>query len=298
MISFAARARPLAICAMLALGACATTEAEPSLGDLTARPSVSPASIEAAERALAERRLPEAQRQLERILQIEPGNARARLALGEVLLAQGETEAALELFRSVGDESEHRLAGLQGEGLALLLAGDLAASHRALDAAVGANPRLWRAWNGLGRYHDAGGRWQEAGIAYQRALDAAPDSAVTVNNLGMSLLRQERYEEAAATFARALELDSGLDAARTNLRIALAFQGRYSEALSGISPEERPQALNNLGYVALLKGDLERAEAYFMRSLEASPSFYAPARQNLELLASLEEMRNGPAGRL
>jgi Flp pilus assembly protein TadD len=182
---------------------------------------------------------------------------------------------------------------LQGEGLALLLNGDLAASHRSLRAAVDAEPHLWRAWNGLGRYHDAGGRWQEAALAYQRALDAAPHSAVTMNNLGMSLLRQERYDEAAASFARALEVDPGLDAARTNLRLALAFQGRYTEALSGISVDERPRAFNNLGYVALLKGDHERAEAYFMRSLEASPSFYAPAWQNLELLASLEEMRNG-----
>jgi Flp pilus assembly protein TadD len=51
--------------------------------------------------------------------------------------------------------------------------------------------------------------------------------------------------------------------------------------------------LNNVGYVALLRGELKRAEAYFLRAIESSPSFYQPAAENLRLLGGMKQIAAG-----
>ena len=110
-----------------------------------------------------------------------------------------------------------------------------------------------------------------------------------LNNLGMSRLSAGDYEGAAALFVRALEASPDLAAAETNLRLALALDGRYEEAVAGVGPAGLPDALNNAGYAALLRGDYANARRLFLRAIDASPGFYEPARSNLRFLDSLEK---------
>jgi len=148
-------------------------------------------------------------------------------------------------------------------------------------------PDLWRAWNAIGFLHDRSGDWSEAETAYRAALEAAPPDAAPsiLNNLGVSAMAQGRYDEAAGYLRQALAADAGLEVSRANLRLVLGMQGRYAEAMAGLALGETPAVLNNLGYVAMMQGDLARAEAYFQRALEASPSYYETAAGNLALLS-------------
>jgi Flp pilus assembly protein TadD len=45
-----------------------------------------------------------------------------------------------------------------------------------------------------------------------------------------------------------------------------------------------PNLLNNVGYIAMQRGDLATAEGYFARAMESSPSYDAVAAQNIEQL--------------
>ena len=42
-----------------------------------------------------------------------------------------------------------------------------------------------------------------------------------------------------------------------------------------------PNVLNDVGVIAMRQGDLRRAESYFARAMELSPSYHAKAAQNL-----------------
>jgi Flp pilus assembly protein TadD len=178
--------------------------------------------------------------------------------------------------------------------VALLLTGRAEQAEQELEAAVELDPTSWRAWNALGRAHDARQAWKEAAAAYEKALTLAPDEGAVLNNLGMSKLGAGDPDGAAELFVRALEASPDLAAAETNLRLALALGGRYEEALAGVDAEDLPDALNNAGYAALLRGDYAQARILFLRAIDASPGFYEPAWSNLRFLSSVEE-RQSPA---
>ncbi len=272
---------------------CATTN-PPYNGDtITVTPleELPTVVLEDAELALSGKRYAEAQRFFSRILQADPENTRAKLGWAETLLGMGENEAAVEVFDGLVDDPTFGARALQGKGIALLLTGQSEASQKALEAAVAEDSALWRAWNTLGQYYDSQRQWKVADASYRKALEARPDKAVIHNNIGVSLLLQSRFTDAETKFTEALQLAPSNDVVRTNLRLVLAFQGRYIEAMAGVSRNGVPEALNNMGYVAILRGDYTRAEAYLVRAMEASPDFSESAWKNMRYLESLKTIR-------
>lgn len=279
--------------ACLGLAGCATAGRSPE--PVTA-PALSEAALLAVERgqeALAAEDFERASTLFQRVLRETPENPRARLGLAESYLGLGVYEEALRIFRELGENPEVGIQALQGKGIVLLLKGDSRNAYEALSEVVAERPRMWRAWNAIGRYHDIHENWQGAAEAYRNALAAAPATAAAMihNNWGMSAMAQRRYGEAVARFNEAIERDRSFRVAKSNLRLALAFQGRYAEAMSGVTDMERPTALNNVGFVAMMRGDHARAEAYFLRALESSPTFHNIAAKNRQLLTSLKRVR-------
>ncbi len=238
--------------------------------------------LEEADKALAQGLFEDATILIGRALKKDPNNARARLILAEIYLATGRTAFASATFKEVASSADVRAKALQGWGITLLKERKLEAGHKVLQEAVKEDPTLWRAWNALGAFYDSQRRWDEARESYAKALGAEePDSALVHNNLGYSLLIQRKYSEAASEFTAALKLRPGLRVARTALRAALAWQGRYEEAARGAGHKELPTVLNDIGYIAMLRGDLVAAEAYLVRAMEASPAFNETASRNL-----------------
>ncbi|MBL9096919.1 MAG: tetratricopeptide repeat protein, partial [Alphaproteobacteria bacterium] len=128
-----------------------------------------------------------------------------------------------------------------------------------------------------------------AEAAYQAALIPRPRAAAH-NNLGLSYARQRRYDEAITQFHLALALKAD-PLVRTNLRFAYAMKGEYLNALAGVAKENLPDALNNVGYAAMLRGDYEAAEAYLTRAIEASATHHRTASDNLQLLNDLRNSK-------
>lgn len=248
--------------------------------------------LEEADKAVAQGRYEDATIVLGRVLKNDPNNARARLILGEIYLATGRTPFASATFQDVASVQEVRAKALQGWGIALMKERKLEAAHKVLRDAVQEDPTLWRAWNALGLYYDSQRRWGEARESYEKALAAEPDEAIVHNNLGYSLLMQRKYSEAASEFTAALKIRPGLRVAQTSLRLTLAWQGRYEEAAQGAGHEELPAVLNDIGYIAILRGDHVAAEAYLVRAMEASPSFNETASRNLQYVKSIKDKKD------
>ena len=89
---------------------------------------------------------------------------------------------------------------------------------------------------------------------------------------------------------QALRHDPKSEIVKTNLRIAIAQRGQYRRAVSGSADDvELAKALNNVGYVALVRGDYDLAEAYFLRAMQADPTFNEVAWRNLNYLKTLRD---------
>lgn len=258
----------------------------------TPTPAVSSeALLTAAEADIEARRFQLAYQRLARLDPALLATPRAQIASGEVLLGLGEPKQALAQFQAVQSDEAYRARAYQGMGLSLLALDDFNTAKGQLDRAVAADPNLWRSWMALGRVHDGSKNWVEAESAYAKALAVQPESPIVANNIGMSLMMQHRYPEAVQAFERALAADPTMEMTRTNLRIALAWQGQYDEALVGAQAARRADALNNVGYVAMLRGDSQTAQKYFSQALELSPTYHERAARNLETLKLLLKSR-------
>ncbi len=235
----------------------------------------------AADVAIAQRRIEDAAILLGRILKTDPNNAQAKLRIAEMYLLADKLLLAAAAFKHLSKTSDVRAKALQGFGIAMMKQGELDTAHKALKEAVDEDASLWRAWNGLGLYYDSQSLWNEAGESYKQALGAKPELALIHNNLGYSLLMQGKFVDATSAFRKALRIRPDLEAARVNLRLSLAWEGKYQEATAGVKRGEMPTVLNDVGYIAILRGDYDQAEAFLLRAMKASPTFNETASKNL-----------------
>lgn len=295
--------RAAMICGLLLLGGCTGTVESNGLygGPLLPIPKTTP--VESPELALlqgqeflASRKYSEAHHKFTAVLEIQPDNFEARLGVAEANLGAGNLIEALAGFESVMDAPNLRSLALQGRGIVLSLIGRRDMGQDLLTQAVELDPELWRAWNAIGRNHSLAGRSGLALEAYAMALRANAVTPAVHNNLGLALAMQGRAEEAEAAFGTALRMDPDSRPAQMNLRLSLASQGRYSEAMAGVAPGERPAMMNNVGYMALQRGDLDVARSYFVKAMETSPSFYEKAAKNLEYLDQINTTTSLPSG--
>lgn len=295
MISKKTLALALTFAAATTLAACSGDEAA-----VTATPQVDAtetaarlANLTDPEQQVAEPELQRAIATLRGMLRADPSNHDAQIKLGEVYLKSNLPSDAIKQFTAALTSSEHGALAKQGLGIAFLRLDDADNARKYLSEAVADDANLWRAHLGLAQLADRQRNWMEAEASYKAALAVGPHAAVQ-NNLGLSYMRQRRYEEAIAQFQASLAVKPDAKV-RGNLRFAYAMKGEYLTALAGVSKENMADALNNVGYAAMLRGDYDAAEAYLTRAIEASVTHHRTAADNLQLL---KDLRNAKLARV
>ena len=192
------------------------------------------------------------------------------------------------MFEALSQNGQHRAVALQGKGLAYLALNQREQAAKALRECTEIDPMLWRAWNGLGLLADLKRKPHEAEAAYSQALAISPNSAALHNNLGYSRLAAGRPDEALGPLRKAIGLDPTSETIQNNIRLALAATGNYAGATRGTARENLAVVFNNVGYIAMQRGDLAAAEGYLARAMESSSSFNSIASRNIEQLKSLK----------
>ena len=143
--------------------------------------------------------------------------------LGWSRLRVGRSQLARDAFRAALDTNPRYADALAGLGLALYNLEDYTAAVAALDPAVASlegvlgrdSPELAEPRETLARSLYEIGRYGEAAVEFERAVQARPNRAGLQTALGWAYLKGGRRGEARAAFQRALALAPGsTDAAR------------------------------------------------------------------------------------
>jgi Flp pilus assembly protein TadD len=266
---------------VLVLGGCGSRDSASTSGSKAAPDS---AVLMAADTTREAGRYAEAQQIYQRLLITSPNLVGARYGAAECLLALGQPDGALTLFDGLVANSEFHARALQGRGLAQFALGRRDVAGQSLREATASDATLWRAWNGLGDLADQERNPKEASVLYAKALALHPNSAMILNNIGFSSLGSGNYADAIAEFRKALVLEPNNLTVQTNLRLALAASGDYEAALRSAPGDQMATLLNDVGYIALRRGDYAAAERYLTRAMDASGSYNAVTAKNLDWL--------------
>ncbi len=177
---------------------------------------------------------------------------------GEVLLAAGMPDDAIDMFSQVATGSSARLGALLGLTKAHLTLGEPAKALEYADQALALAPRD------------------------ERML---VDRGVALNSLGRHADAQASYRAVLATAPRHVS-------ARNNLALSLALTGQYDEAIALLTPLVRssaatPRIRENLALIYGLMGDTDRATMLSRSDLDDSS-----IKTNLEFLAAIRAGRS------
>jgi len=218
-------------------------------------------------------------RPLRAAIDLDPGFVDAWLALGQALGQLGETEAALQAFRTAGDLAPSRMEARYLAAATLDAAGRLSEALPEARAAVGIAPGDPTLRRFLGRLLLRVEQWPEAQDELEEAirLGYRSDPGVLAD-LGAALLGQERLAAARLAFERHRELAPGDPGTLLQLGYLAWREGDHERSAAlleeaiALDPELR-RAHHFLGLTAFRRDDLAGAEAAFRRALDSGEDF-------------------------
>lgn len=114
--------------------------------------------------------------------------------------------------------------------------------------------------------------WSSPERLWQDAINKYPQNPRAYNNLGTVLIESGRYEDAIILFNRAIELDPNYYDPYNNLGFAYLKSGNYALAKDAIEEALRlnpamPKAYYNLASIYNLMGEQEKAELFYKKAM-------------------------------
>ncbi|BDY05952.1 tetratricopeptide repeat protein [Ferrimonas sp. YFM] len=297
-----------AIALALTLAGCATAPNKETA------PQANPAELVAkAEKAVKRGQLDNALSHYLQALEQKPGDPAILMEIGAIQTQLGHTEYALKAFTDVLEQQPDNVEALTSLGLHKLNVGEneqaLIYLNKAADldqlrlltqsaqVVVGEDAPLQpldessplRCYNALGILKDLSGEYGQARDYYRLVLARAPSAANVLTNIGYSYYLDGNLRQAEIHLRQAVQKQPDFKRAWNNLGLVYARMKHYKRALVALKqvmPEA--DALNDLGYFAMLEGRYGDAQELFWKAIDASPIYFAKAQDNLEKLRELQ----------
>lgn len=156
------------------------------------------------------------------------------------------------------------------------------------EALVKDRPGFADGYASIGEVYSLAERHEMSLRYYIKALELAPDDAITLNNYANSLDRLGEYEKAIGLFKKAISIQPQMVEAHCSMGVTLFKMGKRSEAYESlkraykINPKDA-ETLNNLGVVVDDMGKKKEAFKYYKEAVRLKPTF-ASAVYNLGLM--------------
>jgi len=223
-----------------------------------------------------------AQRAYEMAVTAMPEDGNYEAALGVVLLRQGQKELAAQQLSAAVIRDQLRQGREQYKDQQELELTDVTLDAR--------SPQL--AYVSLGIIADLRGEHGPAQELYQQVLQLNPRSQLAMLNLGYSLYLSGELDAAEIQTRKAIALNNADPRGWSNLGLIYVRKHRYEDAaevFSRVMPAH--EALNDVGYLAMLDGQYEVAVDYLQQAIEANPQYYPKAQSNLKRAKRLQLSR-------
>lgn len=205
--------------------------------------------------------------------------------VANLTFASRKYEEALSEYQRLVASPHKETSDCEKGAIAALQIGSAADARPLLDCALAAPGASWRAWNARGVLADMAQDWETADEAYAHAHQLAPGEAPIINNQGWSMLIRGDWAAAIPYFEQAATLDGKSERIANNLELAkAALAADLPRRRSGESDSDWAARLNDAGVAAELLGQKQRAVAAFTQALDASPTWYGRASNNLKAL--------------
>jgi Flp pilus assembly protein TadD len=251
-----------------------------------ARATTDPLILKEASRAIDAGRLQEAKLMIGRAVAAGIGGIPIERLIADLAFASHRYEEALSAYKRLAASPAKRPSDCENGAVAALELGRITDAKPLVECAVEPANASWRAWNARGVLSDMTQDWAAADDAYARAHQLAPSEARIVNNQGWSMLLRGDWAASIPYFEQATALDGKSDRTANNLELAKgALAADLPQRRAGESDREWAARLNDAGVAAELLGEKRRAIAAFTQALEASPTWYGRASNNLKAVS-------------
>jgi serine/threonine protein kinase/tetratricopeptide (TPR) repeat protein len=162
----------------------------------------------------------EAERAFQRVIAVNPAGADAYRELGEAYRQAKQLDKAEPQFRRALELEPHAWTNHSHMGVLRLYQGRFDEAESEFKAGLALAPENARLWSNLGGLYMLMNREADAERALKTAVDTNPTLADAVSNLGVFYFKRGRYAEAVATFERAAGLSPGDAEIWRNLAVA------------------------------------------------------------------------------
>lgn len=176
------------------------------------------------------------------------------------------------------------------EGAKLLQQGFLDPALKAFEKGLAADPKDVRCWVGAARTHMAAGRQEQARTAFLKLLSLDPENTEAKSTVALIELQQGK-EDALAVMKQVSEDPKAGFFEHFNLGNVLQARGDWAGAETAyeravkVQPDN-PFALNELGLMALNRGDHQAALPKLKKAAELAPNEWVPRQIWARALAS------------
>ncbi len=220
--------------------------------------------------------------------ELQPTNIELLQKMAELYVHLEKYELAEVSFKLILKQQPNNIKVQEEYGLLLLKERKYQEAKTSLGAVV-AKQLSGSAYNGLGIIATVQGNLIEAEALFKKADRIVPNNPEILNNLGFALYSAEKYPEAMAYYNLALQIAPGFKKALYNYALLQGRLGNYDLAYDAfVKVSSEAEANNNLGYIAMMKGDYVKANEYLQEAIKFSPNYYKKANDNLKHLKDLE----------
>ena len=155
--------------------------------------------------------------------------------------------------------------------------GNIEQARKQYQQAVVAAPNHVFALRSAAHFEDRQEQFGAAEHLYRRAMAASGGDPGVMNDLALCVARQQRFAESQALLEQAIAKNGQKTLYRNNLATVLVENGGHDAALQQLLAVHPPAVAHfNVGRLLERKGQVETANAYFVRASQLDPSLTRP----------------------
>jgi Tfp pilus assembly protein PilF len=225
----------------------------------------------------AEKKWPEAQKEFEVSLQLDPHNTTTLGQFTDFLVARSQAAHAMTLVQQYvsanpNDASGHQILGTQYFG-----AKNYSAAQAEFERAIQLDPNNMQAYLRLGKVFEVTGQSDTEIAQYQKALKLQPKLAPLATMVGNLYLEKGDFETARKYYDQALSADPNFPIANANMAWVDAQEDKNLDVALGMAQKakslmpEVPSITDTLGWVMYKRGSYSSAVPLLQECVQKSP---------------------------